>query len=309
MYIRFTEQEKQEALEADIVTLLMKNGLEVKRAGSEYMWMYGDEPVSIKHNLWFNHYEQVGGNTIDFVKKYYGLNYTEAVRFILGEFAGEELSFAGGEHHPKANVKFELPSKNENNNRAYAYLEKERGLDRSVIYPFVKWGLIYESEMYHNIVFVGKDKNGIPKHAHKKGSGKANKYRMNQAGSDMRYTFNWRGISDTVYVFEAPIDMLSYINLHRDKWYEDTYIAACSVSDKSLMQLLRENSDIKQIYICFDNDGPGQESARKIQERLFTSGYHVEILVPDHKDWNEDLLSLRQEVGDEECLTESLALS
>ena len=68
MYIRFTEQEKQEALEADIVTLLMKNGLEVKRAGSEYMWMYGDEPVSIKHNLWFNHYEQVGGNTIDFVK-------------------------------------------------------------------------------------------------------------------------------------------------------------------------------------------------------------------------------------------------
>lgn len=329
MYIRFTEEEKRKACEADLVPLLLRNGIELKRVGSEYMWMNDDQPISIQDNLWFNHYEQTGGNTIDFVKKFFGMNYVEAIKFILGEDAGEQI-IAKRDNLTSQNIGnytncelfregplekitkrdfFALPPRNENMNRAYAYLMYTRGIDRKVIYPFSHAGLLYEDAKYHNIVFVGTDKNGTPKHAHKKGTSKNNHFRANHPGSDARFTFNWRGKSDKAYIFEAPIDLLSFIELRGGKWSDDTYIAACSLSEKPLMQMLRDNPKIRQVNICFDNDGPGQEAAKRLQKQLFTTGYHVEILVPAHKDWNEDLLSLRQEEGEAECQAVSQVLS
>ncbi|MFR2018575.1 MAG: DUF3991 domain-containing protein [Eubacterium sp.] len=55
-----------------------------------------------------------------------------------------------------------MPKRNDNMRRVYAYLINRRGIDRDVIYTFAHCGLIYESEKYHNVVFVGKDNQGIP---------------------------------------------------------------------------------------------------------------------------------------------------
>ena len=322
MFIQFTEDQKRQANEASIVEILEKAGYEVKKSGSQYLWKGEGRTVSILDNLWFDHYSQCGGKTVSFVEKYFGLNYPEAMLMILGEIAGQTVerrtvSNSARVTNPattslpekKPEKAFELPPRNGNMNRVDRYLEETRGIDPHIVEVFEKNNLIYEDAGYHNVVFVGYDRYGFPKHAHKRSSGQNCGWRANQAGSDGRYSFNWRGKSDRVFLFEAPIDMLSYISSHPDRWWEDSYIAACSVSDQALMQALQDRPNLQTIYICFDNDGPGQRAAERLWQKLSASKYNAQILVPQLKDWNEDLLSFRQKEGDALCQMGSPPLS
>lgn len=59
-----------------------------------------------------------------------------------------------------------------------------------MLYTFVHRGMVYESADYHNAVFVGYDENGIPRHAHKRGTGSESTYKGNAEGSDPRYSFH-----------------------------------------------------------------------------------------------------------------------
>lgn len=100
--------------------------------------------------------------------------------------------------------------------------------------------MIYESADYHNAVFVGYDADGAAKHAPKRWRGSNSTYKGNEPGSDPRYSFHWHGKqleaapnshtqdtgilehyhlcpSDRLYLFEAPIDMLSFISMNKDK--------------------------------------------------------------------------------------------
>lgn len=294
MNIRFTEEQKRRANEADLVALLERCGQQVKKKGSQYVWKDGDRDVSIKDNLWYHHYEQTGGNTVGFVMKFFHLPYPEALKFILDE---DIQTITAKPVYKVPDKPFRLPEKNNDMKRAYAYLIKTRGIDSDVVKAFADAGLIYESAKYHNVVFVGTDKNNIPRHAHKRTTASQQVWRANEPGSDNRYTFNWRGKSDRAYLFEAPIDMLSYITMYCPDWRNDSFIAACSVSDKALKQFLEDRPDIRQVYVCFDNDPPGQNAAAGIRQRLSDMGISCEILVPTLKDWNEDLLNS----GQEEC--------
>lgn len=71
-----------------------------------------------------------------------------------------------------------------------------------------------------------------------------------------------------------------------------------------LFQCLKDNHNIEKIYICFDNDDPGQAAAYRIGQKLSDMGIQSEILVPIHKDWNEDsTLSLKESEDEESCQT------
>lgn len=309
MYIEFTEDQKQRANDADLVALLERDGQQLKRSGSEFTWDCGGHPISIRDNMWFDHYDQVGGGAIGFVKRFMGLSYPDAIKFILDEDVGEVRAESYSKPKRELNpVPFELPERNHNMNRAFAYLANTRGISRDVIHTFAHEGLIYESKDYHNVVFVGTDKEGVPKHAHKRSTAREKVWRANQRGSDNRFTFNWRGGSDRLFLFEAPIDMLSYITMYAPNWQGDNYLAACSIADVSLNQFLEDRTDIRQVYICFDNDPPGQKAAKYLRQKLFEKGINSEILVPQHKDWNEDLLISAQEEGEVECQTVSQLL-
>ena len=293
-YISFTEEEKTRAYEADIVDLLERMGETVNRVGREYEWFDNkDQKVTISNYLWFNQYERVGGNAVDFVRKYLGLNYPDAIRYILGEDTGQARTIAR-KHPENRERKVVIPDSYKNMNRVFSYLMKQRGLDRELLHTFASAGLIYESEPYHNAVFVGKDEEGIIRHCHKRGTASQNVYKRNSPGSDPRWSFHWTGSSSSLFLFEAPIDMLSYIQMYPNDWKDNTYAAACSVSDKVLEQCLKVNPQIHNVYVCFDNDKAGQDAAKRIKEKYFTQGVHVEILVPTHKDWNEDLLDSMQ---------------
>ena len=296
-YIHFTEQQKTQARQTDIAELLRSQGETLKRSGSEYEWLDGGQKVTIRGNLWYHQYDQVGGDAIDFVRRFYNKLYPEAMEYLLGETGG---TLTVSPPVQKEEKNFVLPPKNDNMRRVFAYLLNRRGIDREVLYAFVHKGMIYESADYHNTVFVGFDSNGNAKHAHKRGTGSESSYKGNVSGSQPEYSFHWSGQSDTLYLFEAPIDMLSFISMQKEGWRQHSYAASCSVSDRVLFQMLKDNPDIRQVVLCLDSDEPGQTAAKRIADKLFVQGISSEILVPYHKDWNEDLLAAGKQPVPEE---------
>ena len=296
-YIHFTEQQKAQARQTNIAELLRSQGETLKRSGSEYEWRDGSEKVTVRGNLWFHQYEQVGGDAIDFVRRFYNKLYPEAMEFLLGRSGGVLTVSPPVQKEEKP---FVLPPKNDNMRRVFAYLLNRRGIDQEVLYAFVHKGMIYESADYHNTVFVGFDSNGNAKHAHKRGTGSESSYKGNVTGSQPEFSFHWYGQSDRLYLFEAPIDMLSFISMQKEGWRQHSYAASCSVSDRVLFQMLKDNPDIRQVVLCLDSDEPGQTAAKRIADKLFVQGISSELLVPYHKDWNEDLLAAGKQPVPEE---------
>ena len=291
-YIHYTQEQKDRARTTDLVDLLQRQGEHLKRSGAEYQWRDGSNKVTIRGNLWYHQYEQVGGDAIDFVRRFYNKDYPEAMEYLLNGYGG---TLTAAPPVKKEVKEFEMPQRNENMRRVYAYLLHQRGLSRDVVYAFAHKNMIYESLPHHNAVFVGYDTDGVPRHAHKRGTGSQSTYKGSAEGCIPEYSFHWNGTSDKIFLFEAPIDMLSYISLNPYQWQKNTYAASCSVADRVLFQCLKDNPQIKEVYLCLDNDEAGQTASKRISDKLFIQGYKTEILTPIHKDWNEDLIISQKE--------------
>lgn len=304
-YVYFTDEQKEQARRTDLADLLRRQGEKLKRSGSEYEWRDGSAKVTIRGNLWFHQYEEVGGDAIDFVRRFYDKNYPEAVEYLLGGCGGTLITSPPIVKEVKP---FELPPPNDTMRRVSAYLIRTRGIDKNVLQTFADSGMIYESEKYHNAVFVGYDTDGIPRHAHKRGTGQTSTYKGNVDSSMPEYSFHWFGTDRHLCLFEAPIDMLSFISMHQKGWKNHSYAACCGVSDRVLWQMIADNPQIDTVYLCLDNDEAGQKANKRISEALFVKGIKHEILVPIHKDWNEDLLYPSEEESEKEGEAECQAL-
>lgn len=212
-YIHFTEEQKQQARQTDLVALLQSQGEHLKRSGKEYVWRDGSDKVTVRGNLWFHQYERIGGDAVDFVRRFYNMDFPQAVNFLLGNNGGALPQAEPVKREPPK--PFTLPLKNDNMRRVYAYLLNRRGIDREVLSAFVHKGMIYESADYHNAVFVGYDEHGIARHAHKRGTGSESTYKGNAESCDPRYSFHWTGTDNALYLFEAPIDMLDMTEIDK----------------------------------------------------------------------------------------------
>ena len=295
-YIHFTKDQREQARMTDIADLLRRQGETLKRSGKEYEWRNGSEKVTIRGNLFYHQYEGEGGDAIDFVRRFYNLDYPEAMEYLLGGTNGTLKTAQPVTQKPPE--PFVLPKRNDNMRRVFAYLLSKRGIDRDVLYTFVRENMIYESAEYHNVVFVGYDKDGKAVHANMRGTGGESTFKGNAPNGIPEYSFHRTGTDDTLYLFEAPIDMLSYISLHKDGWKQHSYAAGCGVSDRVLFQMLIDNPNLERIYLCLDSDDAGQKAANRISDRMRFSGLKTEILIPIHKDWNEDLLLNESEVSE-----------
>ena len=234
-YIYFTKEQREQARQTDLANFLISQGEKVKKSGSEYEWLDGSQKVSIRGHLWYHQYEQKGGDAIDFVRRFYNKDYAEAVEMLLNNCGGQIITSPPIE---KENKPFELPPRNDRMSRVFSYLLLTRGIDKDVLYEFVRRKMIYESADFHNAVFVGYDSNGKPRHAHKRGTVTSNPYKGNVAGSQPEFSFRFNGTSDKIFLFEAPIDMLSFISMHKENWKNHSYSAPCFVSDRVLFQCL-----------------------------------------------------------------------
>lgn len=263
-YVHFTDEQKEQARRTDLCELLRSQGETLKRSGSEYEWKDGSQKVTIRGNLWFHQYDREGGDAIGFVRRFYNKNYPEAVEYLLGGCSGTLSVSPPIERKPSK--PFELPPRNDNMRRVYAYLLSRRGLDRDVVNAFAHRQMIYESAKYHNAVFVGFDQNGVPRHANMRGTGSESTFKGNADSSIPEFSFHWTGKSKYLCLFEAPIDMLSFISIHKKNWQQHSYAAACSLSDRVLFQMLEDNPNISDVFLCLDSDEYGQAAAKRISE-------------------------------------------
>lgn len=303
-YIHFTEQEKQDAYNADLVSFLQSRGEKVKRSGSEYEWKHCGAKITLRGNSWYHQYDRKGGYAIDFVRIFYECDYQQAVQMLIGSSAGT-LKTA-----PPPPIKlqkpFSLPTPNDNMHRLSHYLVNERGIDREVVRFFAERKLLYEDGKHHNSVFVGLDNNGVPRHAHMRGTYSGSSFKGNISGSIAEHSFHYCGGGDRLYVFEAPIDMLSYITLNQKGWEKQNYVALCSVAQQAALYRLKQSKHITTAVLCLDNDKAGIEATKRLCERIKNEmGCAVGIQIPIYKDWNEDLVNF---YGSEETVCQELQL-
>ena len=178
----------------------------------------------------------------------------------------------------------------------YAYLKK-RGVSPQIIRSFISAGLLYEDSEHHNCVFVGYDRDGKAAFASLRGTydRDGSGFKGDAAGSDKSIGFRlpYAPDSRTVYVFEAPIDLMSYCTLHRE--FHSNALALCCLDDRALSVFLREHPTVRKVVLCLDHDRPGQEAAERMGRKYAAEGYAVQTLSPpSRKDWNAYLTFVQQ---------------
>lgn len=299
-YIPFTEEQKITANSVELAEFLRMRGERLERTGREYKLIYYDssgkhDSITMSGSRWFDHKNQVGGGAIKFMQYHYGMTFQDAVQELLGQRV-TPLSHAPPKAvvHDEKPKEFKLPEANENMHRVFAYLIKQRFIAPEIITHFAKNHTLYEDKAHHNAVFVGLDKNGVPRQAHKRSTSNFGKsFRQTVEGSDTKYSFAHFGESKKLFVFEAPIDMLSYLTLHPENWQKHSYIAMNGVYENSVLTALKCHSNLSEIVICTDNDIGGIDAADRHRDILRENNYeNISRIFPKNKDFNEDLKQL-----------------
>ena len=291
----YTREQIQRADDTDLYVFLSGRGEQFKRCGKEYRWLRHDS-VMINKSEWYRFSQNKGGHAIDFMKEFYGLSFAEAVKELLGEEGvGETNRRTAKEDAGRQKVcpiplpGLELPERNESCEIARKYLIEQRKLSEQLVDQMIEKGDIYESKNYHNVVFVGRDKEQNPRYAAMRGTDE-NRYRGEARGSEKAYGFGHIGTDEKLFVFESPIDLLSYITAVPEEWEKHSYISLGGLSEKAMKRMYTEYPHIHSIYLCLDNDEPGNERCRQFVS-LIPEELSVYRLEPVKKDWNECLVA------------------
>ena len=282
----YTQAQIDRANAANLEDFLRAQGETLVRSGKEYRWNAHDS-LTVCGNKWFRHSQSKGGYPVDFVMEFYGKSFPEAVQMLTGE-PGE----AQPEADPAPSPAFRLPLRNVTNANILNYLTQERKLSPSLVNFFIAAGDIYEDAAHHNVVFVGRDADGHPRYASSRGI--REKFRQDAAGAEKAFGFAHRGTDKQLLVFEAPIDLLSFIELFPKNWQQHSYLSLGGVSGKALRQFLTERPDVERVFLCLDADKAGEDACKRLTA-LLPDTVSVTRIQPCMKDWN-DVLVHRAEI-------------
>ena len=282
----YTQAQIDKANAVDLEKFLRAQGETLVRSGKEYRWKAHDS-LTVCGNKWFRHSQSKGGHPVDFVMEFYGKSFPEAVQMLTGE-PGE----AQPEADPAPSPAFRLPLRNVTNANILNYLTQERKLSPSLVNFFIAAGDIYEDAAHHNVVFVGRDADGHPHYASSRGI--REKFRQDAAGAEKAFGFAHRGTDKQLLVFEAPIDLLSFIELFPKNWQQHNYLSLGGVSGKALRQFLSERPDVERVFLCLDADKAGEDACKRLAG-LLPDTVSVTRIQPCMKDWN-DVLVHRAEI-------------
>ena len=282
----YTQAQIDRANAVNLEDFLRAQGETLVRSGKEYRWKAHDS-LTVCGNKWFRHSQSKGGYPVDFVMEFYGKSFPEAVQLLTGE-PGE----AQPEADPAPSPAFRLPLRNVTNANILNYLTQERKLSPSLVNFFIAAGDIYEDAAHHNVVFVGRDADGHPHYASSRGI--REKFRQDAAGAEKAFGFAHRGTDKQLLVFEAPIDLLSFIELFPKNWQQHNYLSLGGVSGKALRQFLSERPDVERVFLCLDADKAGEDACKRLAG-LLPDTVSVTRIQPCMKDWN-DVLVHRAEI-------------
>ena len=277
----YTQAQIDKANAVDLEKFLRAQDETLVRSGKEYRWKAHDS-LTVCGNKWFRHSQSKGGLPVDFVMEFYGKSFPEAVQMLTGE-PGEVQP----EADPAPSPAFRLPLRNVTNANILNYLTQERKLSPSLVNFFIVAGDIYEDAAHHNVVFVGRDADGHPRYASSRGI--REKFRQDAAGAEKAFGFAHRGTDKQLLVFEAPIDLLSFIELFPKNWQQHNYLSLGGVSGKALRQFLSKRPDVERVFLCLDADKAGEDACKRLAA-LLPDSVSVTRIQPCMKDWNEVLV-------------------
>lgn len=192
------------------------------------------------------------------------------------------------------------------------YLVNKRKLDKKLVDDLFSSGLIRQLEN-NAIFFSWKDENGKEVGGDQQGTwidhrryGKRGTFKQIVEGSKEDFGFHFGSPLKVdqdyqLYVFESPIDALSFYQMHHKKLPLTTqYLSLSGAGTKvnTIKNLLERNKETfkilpSEIHICFDQDEGGRRGIKKALTVLNKFQYEGRIGL-DHpggsvKDWNEAL--------------------
>ena len=303
MYV--SKEQIATAREMGLLTYLRRyEPMELVSLGREVYTTRSHDSLKISNGKWYWWSRGFGGNNaLEYLIKVCGMALPEAVSLINSLNGIAEVSIQKPQETTtqKKNARMlELPEKHVDTRRVFSYL-KSRGIDVEIINYCIKQQQLYEDAKYHNCVFVGFEGEKA-RYAALRGTLSDSVFVGEAAGSDKRFSFavpRQAGASSCLYVFESAIDTLSFLTLEKlenRSWRGMNTLSLAGVHKKkkegemkvpdALEQYLKDNTAIREIVLCLDNDETGRLAAEGIQESL--SGYSVTIRLPSEgKDYNE----------------------
>lgn len=307
----YTEEELEKALNNNnALQYAMSRGYHLVQQGNEFHLKEHDSMVFTRDGRWHWNSQDLHGRALDFMQAYENCNYVEAVCTLAGTLDARPP--IGPVIHmqilPAEKKEFVLPERAGNCKIIFAYLLKERGIDPGLVKKLVKENKIYQSKKYNNLVMVGSDSNHIARYASVRSTNSFTKaFKIDVPGSDKSYPFivDETVRSDTVRVFESPIEAMSYWSLCKETGssFVNDYLLSKggSATVVPLERFLKEHPAIKNIVFCLNNDSQelghkinaGQKATRNLSER-FKDEYHISTHIPYLNDWNDVLKNYRK---------------
>ena len=319
-----TQNDKRTALKTNLSTWLLRHHPgEVKKVSTSIV-LIADPHISVPYGEahgYINFKTGETGNSINYLMRFLGYSYPDAVRALLD--AGEPVwNPSEGERVDEALAsEMALPEPNRNGQpHAYAYL-KSRGLSPDVIKRLVSEKLLYEDAVHFNLVFTTPARDyaeirGTASYAERrckkcrecadyecsqhdickkletcerfKKDVFHQTFRKNRSG----YWYFLPAGRETpvryVFVCEAAIDAVSLYELHRlyGKILPAAYVSIGGAANQKAIDALTEKFG-SRVYIATDRDAAGEEVRSRNPELL--------TIRPSGKDWNDDLRTTRKE--------------
>lgn len=193
----------------------------------------------------------------------------------------------------------ELPERDADNRRVYAYLLKTRGIEHSVIRYFFAKKMLYQ-DTHKNCVFHTGTVFGCVR-----GTDTEKRFVGDLEGNDYDECFYFRGRKEatTLVVAESVIDIMSIMSQfcrEKKRYVDYCYLALAGTNKLTSVfcHIEKENIEgrpFKSVLIATDNDEAGDKAACKIAEGLDVYGIEYQRFVPPQgKDWNEYLVLTKE---------------
>lgn len=225
--------------------------------------------IDLVKNKWYLFSEGIGGNNIDFVKKYFNFSLSEIL-----EWASKQ-NFSSFHHQreiPKPNYEI-LKVKEIENANLKKYLFK-RGLSEK-IYPFIKEiHFKINNKNLYAVGFQNQSKGWELRNSFYKGSlGKKDVSLISKS-------------SKNIYVFEGFFDALSFIEINEN--FNGDILVLNSISMYKKSKQILKNYD--EIFLFLDNDSAGE----KMKDEMFSdfpNAVDSSLMYKNFKDLNEFLVN------------------
>lgn len=255
----YSKEQIQQAYSIDLLEFARSEGYNCVKQGSEYRVKgYAGLIIDAEKNCFYWHSEHKGGGIIQFCNYVMGItDFKSAMRYLVGE---GEVSVSHKKFIPPKDgivsekKDLEMPERADNVKRVYAYLINQRGIAPDVISDMVKQKLIYQ-DVKGNAVFVHKDKDGKTVGGDVIGTLSDKRYKGVAPGSTGVFQYNKGTDIKSIYVFEAPIDLMSFVQMHPEI-NNAAFISMGGLKPQYIAEYVNDSS--YTVISCVDNDKAGK---------------------------------------------------